>query len=301
MFTGILRKIGEKFMRTKKDIVSTWNQLFILTDVFDNIASVMKSCITRNVDLCILQPLRLILGPSGIGKTAAIKHCCRCISSEDKAEKTTALYITAPCPFSLRAFCQRILDELGESISQTLSLDAVIRLTYKQLITREVRVVVVDDIQNLMYSRSISVIESMGFLKDLAMNCNTAVVGCGLPEAEELLGINKEFSKRFLSLIKLTPFSYDDKFLALLKDIEKQMDTPFPLNLSNIDWHVPEILFRVSDGLIGNLLAYINEIFLNIGLYDDAVELSQMKVTRAAILTPYETRRGKMDSVRNVG
>jgi len=296
MFTGILRKDDAKSMRTKNDILNSWKQLFIHTDDIGNIVSGIESSITRNVDLFIPQPLKLILGPSGVGKTAAIKYCCRCICSDDKAESITALYIPAPCPFNLRAFCQRILDEIGEPVPQTLSLDAVIRLTYKQLITREVRVVFVDDIQNLMFSRNVSVAESMGFLKDLAMNCNIAVVGCGLPEAERLLGKNE----RAFSLIKMTPFSYDDKFLVLLKDIEEQLDTPFPLNLTNSDWHVPEILFTVSDGLIGNLLAYISEIFLNIGLYDDAVELSQMKVSKAAILAPYETRRDKMDSVRNV-
>lgn len=270
-------------MREKKDVLNKLNELLIPTDVVDSIYTVIKACSAGPADLTISQQFWLILGPSGVGKTFAIKHSFSSTDIGDRTENSTVLYFSASETFTPRDICNTILYKLGEKIPNRLSLDCATSLVKQQLKAHEVRALIVDDIQRLLHSGQNSARARMEFLIDLANKNNISIIGSGTPEALRLLELDVP-NKQSFSVINVAPLKYDEKFLSVLKAIEEQIDAPFPIFFSDTISMVPEFLFEVSDGLFGNLIGCIYEVFSHLGLHDNKTELSQMKVTKEVII-----------------
>jgi len=195
-------------MSEKADLLNKLEKNFIPTDVVDTIDTVIKSCSAEPAGVSIPPQFWLILGPSGVGKTYAIEHSCRRMDT-GRTENSPVLYLSVSATFTPKAICKTILHKLGVNNPNRLNVDYAVSLVHQQLKARDVRAIIVDDIQSILYSGRNSAVASMAFLIDLVNQNNISFIGCGTPCAMRLLELNVPMMRRF-SVINIAPFKYDE-------------------------------------------------------------------------------------------
>ena len=204
--------------------------------------------------------------------------------TENNAKITVrpVISINAPSPFSPTRFYQEILSKVGPYYNSDVN-----RLKVFELLNKiKLETLIIDEAQSIMYSRGMNVVEGLEALKDLSNNIHANIVLFGVPSLESLVQMDFQYYRRF-DVKRLHPFlELNDEFLSVLRNIEEQINAPFPLGFSNKSTIIPKTLFKMSNGLISELMKAITEIFFEAGLYNPDVKLSDMKIS--------------LDTIRNV-
>ena len=83
---------------------------------------------------------------------------------------------------------------------------------------------------------------------------------------------------------EMLPFeACNEEFVSFISQIEEQIAAPFPLGISNSPTR-SQILFQATNGLVGKVYDFFEELFFQLGINNANVSISQMKVTNDALI-----------------
>lgn len=208
--------------------------------------------------------LTALVGPSGTGKTIAIRHVQQRIADELGVDNSETGVLTVPVPFSCtaRALAAALLYALNDPSSGDRGTiwQKSIRIV-DQLRAKNVRVVVFDEVHVLSAAgKPAAREETMTWLLNLLDGAGIPVVCVGLPDFLTVLSENARLRLRTTRIIKADPFGWDDydgAFCSFLRMYQQKIGFPEFSDFS--DEAFAKRLHVASKGLIGIVTLLTNE------------------------------------------
>ncbi|WP_171721107.1 TniB family NTP-binding protein [Paenibacillus phytohabitans] len=221
---------------------------------------------------------RFIMGLSGVGKTQMVERYAEKYEGYtqideigDEIDIRPVLYVNLPDPFTIMEFYQSIIYSLNApQIPGRPSMGDVKRQVFTLLKMQKVEMVVLDEMDHILVSRYVKNEEAMSAIKHLTNFGKVSVICVGTPEIEKLRKLDSQYFRR-KPPTKLERFKEcDEEFLQLLASIEEQLLPPKPLFLSDLsaDMPLPQVLHKISYGLVGYLTPILQEAFLLLGVFE---------------------------------
>jgi len=237
------------------------NNIYVSYPRFKEILSAINDC--HHFSNFKDEPECLFLkGETGTGKTTIFKSYAADYprSETDSGSIVPLLSVTIPSPATVKSLVSKLLWELGDpfwdkgSISnQTIRLIGLMK-------DCGVSLVFLDEFQHFIDRDSAKVLKTVSdWLKDLILDTKVPMILIGLPEAETVLQLNSQLSRRFANRHNLSPFSWADdsgiEFRTFLHAVESQLPLMEPSNLSESEMALR--FYYASDGIIGYLMKLI--------------------------------------------
>lgn len=210
--------------------------------------------------------LTLLLGRSGSGKTTIVKRYADRFPATrgPTGSVRPVLYVSLPCPCSIKAMAVTILGALGDPLAdKTTTTASVSRRIIKQLVGQQVGLLIIDEFQHLIdLDRARVLREASDWLKTLLDQAEVPVVCVGLPESIAILEANAQLDRRTDNRIILKPFEWDGgskttdfrMFLALIDQA-----LPFGQRSGLGRTEVAKKIFDASSGLAGQVVRLVRK------------------------------------------
>lgn len=209
-----------------------------------------------------------LVGESGVGKSTLLRKYAAAnpgyvhIDEEGtEYDIRPVVYTDMPQPFTMNEFYQQIVRALGAPQLKGVRVGDVKRQALSLIEQQEVEILILDEMDYILTSRSVKPIEAMEAIKSLTNIGNISVVCSGTTATKKLSEINFQYFRRFPS-VKLPRFTEcDDNFCDLLTNIEMYIAPPEPLGLGNTNMHFPQLLHQMSQGVMGSLIPVLQRAY----------------------------------------
>lgn len=230
-------------------------------------------------------------GPSGAGKSTTLRKFAASFPRTETPTGTRipVLHVQLPCPATCKGMDAAILEELGDPAAHRGTLDAMVARIVLYLRRCEVRLLVLDDVHNMLISETDRKREIVsGHLKDLIKRSGVTVLAVSVPDRiEELLRGNKELSRLFAIRETLYPFTWDAanpesirEFAAFVQCAEQAVGMPVETALPRMD-----LLYRLYNAT-GGVVSYIMALLR--GAQRIALREGRATITLDDLSTAYE-------------
>lgn len=232
------------------------------------VAALDRLMLYGNISAGRASPARclLITGESGSGKTTTVERWCRQFSVEETPEgdKRPVLYIEVPPKCTTKSLAENMLRAMGlaDALASRGSEAALTERVKHHLREQEVQVVVLDEVQHLVDTKSRRVISSAAdFVKTLLNSNSCPIVLAGMPEARVIFEVNEQLARRALGRFVLGRFDWSNEehqtyFAAILAACEKHLPFSNPSNLS-MDVDAAYGIWQFSEGVVGRAVDFL--------------------------------------------
>lgn len=198
-------------------------------------------------------PHMLLVAPSNNGKTELLRHFLALHPSDPnpngEAAKHPVIYVSALGP-DIGDLCGRILDAVNAPYREKSAPGERVRTVTKILGQLGTRMLLVDEINNMMTGGAVKQREFRNGIKDLGNQLRMSIVAAGIEDAYTVFSTDPQLSNRFMPAT-LPRWQEDNEGGALLASFERRLPLRKPSGLKQ-----PEILQKVmwmSEGLIGEV------------------------------------------------
>lgn len=245
-----------------------------------------------------------LYGESGVGKSTLLRRYAAANPGfievdEDGTEYDIrpVVYTDLPQPFTMSEFYQHIVRALGAPQLAGVRVGDVKRQALSLIEQQRVEMLILDEMDYILTSRSVKPIEAMEAIKSLTNIGNISVVCSGTTATKQLSEINFQYFRRFPS-VKLPRFDKcDEQFCSLLTKIEEYISPPQPVGLGNSEMYFPQILFQMSQGVLGSLTPVLQRAYRSIlneheleGLADPEIFVNALLAARKYVLGESEEK-----------
>ncbi len=198
----------------------------------------------------------LIVGPSGVGKSSVLKQYHQWFPKVHEAQLTRipVLLVTTPASPTVKSMAEAILTAMGDPRAIRGSAEEKTLRIYQLFKRCEVELMLIDEFQHFFYAHTIVEFRKVtDWLKNFISVSNTAVVLCGLPEAEIVVQSNEQLARRFSSKYTISPFAINphedfSEFRGLLKAIQELL--PLPVETPLYEANMARRFLIASNGLL---------------------------------------------------
>lgn len=203
-------------------------------------------------------PSMLLVGRSNNGKTRILKSFAAKHGPQENLSGhhilAPVLYVQAPPVPSEAGFYSEILTTLFERVPAS-STDAKRAETIRILRAIELKVLIVDELHNLLAGTSVKQQQFLNMIKYISNELQISIVGSGTGDLLRAVSIDPQVQNRFKPEL-LPKWQMGKEFLKLLKSFESVI----PLQLASQLHERPlaEKLLAMSEGLIGELSELLN-------------------------------------------
>ncbi|QQE78385.1 TniB family NTP-binding protein [Alicyclobacillus sp. SO9] len=225
----------------------------------------------QGTDRDMITPRHLfIYGESGVGKSTLLRKYVKAkenIGYVDVDEEGTqydirpVVYTDLPEPFTKYEFYHQIVKALGAPQPGGSKIGDVKQQALKLIEQQRVEMVILDEMDYILTSRSVKQIEAMEAIKSLTNLGNISVVCAGTPAAKQLTEINFQYYSRFPAIPLPRFHDCDGGFCALLEHIEEHLGLPVTLGLGDRELHYPQLLHKMSQGVLRPLVQVLQRAF----------------------------------------
>ncbi len=203
-------------------------------------------------------PSMLLIGGTNNGKTRLIRNFAQRhpVQENPGGEHVIApvLYVQAPPSPSEAGFYAGILNTLFEKVP-TSSTDAKRGQVVKVLRGVQLKVLVVDEMHNILAGASVKQQQFLNMIKFLGNELQISIVGCGTGDLLRAVSVDPQIQNRFLPEL-LPKWQMNKEFRQLLMSFERTLPLREPSSL-----HEPVLaskLLAMSEGIIGELSMLLN-------------------------------------------
>lgn len=223
-------------------------------------------------------PCMLIVGETNNGKTSIINKFLKSHLPYESEEVTITpiLSVVAPETGSISDFFSKILQSLcvpyrnGDKINKKRELiDNYFKLS-------EIRMLIVDEIHNILVGAVSKQKAFMNSLKNLSTELQIPIVIVGIPDALHATNTDSQINNRFKP-VALRKWQLDRTYLSLLASLEKILPLKNSSNLYSIK-ELAEYIFDTSEGYIGEIIELITA--ASIYAIDNKIERIDIKVLK---------------------
>lgn len=234
-------------------------------------------------------PNLLLLGPTNNGKSMIIEKFRRQhpqLSGPDQ-EQIPVLCVQMPSEPSVTRFYVALLAAMGAPLRPRQRLAELERLTLALLRRVGVRMLVIDELHNVLAGRDSSRREFLNLLRFLGNELRIPLVGVGTREAYLAIRSDDQLENRF-EPIALPLWTVDDQACSLLASFASSFPLRRPSSIASED--MARYLLTRSEGTIGELALLLTE--AAVAAVDSGEEaINQRTLTMAAYAGPSERRR----------
>ena len=223
-------------------------------------------------------PCMLIVGETNNGKTSIINKFLKEHSPYESEEVTITpiLSVVAPETGSISDFFSKILQNLcvpyrnGDKINKKRELiDHYFKIC-------EIRMLIVDEIHNILVGAVSKQKAFMNSLKNLSTELQIPIVIVGISDALHATNTDSQINNRFKP-IALKKWQLDRTYLSLLASLEKILPLKNSSNLYS-NKELAEYIFDTSEGYIGEIIELITA--ASIYAIDNKIEKIDIKVLK---------------------
>lgn len=206
----------------------------------------------------------LIAGPTGTGKSSALKHYLDHFPTHDgdMGLQTPVLYVQTPSAPTVKSLAEAILSALGDPASCKGTSEEKTRRIYKFFEACEVELLLIDEFQHFAeVNRRGSTRDVTDWLKNLINVSRVGVVLSGLPACEQTLAYNAQLARRFSARHDMLAFSYLSGARQLeFRGVLQSLQSTLPID--SIHLHSDAFarrMFVASYGLIDYVIKILEE------------------------------------------
>ena len=242
-----------------------------LRKIFIN-TSIAKAALSRLVDIHTENRRTgtnqglLIMGPSGVGKSALVKKYVSAVNAERaiEMERLPILYLDMPSAPTKKNLGAALLRALKDPYANMNSESAEAKFSRVVTLLENLRVelVILDEAQHLVDYKRSDAYEAGDWIKSLLNTSKVSVVLIGMTRLEGLKRANDQFRRRFSASYTLVPFRPDEEFWPEFAGVIKAMQKMLSVESVNL----------VSDEMIQRLY------FASFGILDYLVKVLERDV-----------------------
>ncbi|MDD3770283.1 MAG: TniB family NTP-binding protein [Sulfuricurvum sp.] len=198
----------------------------------------------------------LIIGDSNIGKTSIINHFISLHPDsmmEDEFQTTRAYKPVIYAKMQTSEEKDLYISILQNFWSPFRSSDSLTKLRYQTIsLMREcnVRMLILDEIQNLLRGTAMKQRIMMDAIKNLSNELMIPIIGAGTQEAVAVLSTEPQLNTRF-DTITLPKWDMDKNFRAMIVALEKRLPLKKPSRLDTKEKAL--LIYKISRGNLGDL------------------------------------------------
>ncbi|MGE4294338.1 MAG: TniB family NTP-binding protein [Campylobacterales bacterium] len=204
-------------------------------------------------------PGTLLVGETNNGKTSILSRFVSLNPSYEGEEATIipVMSVQAPPSPDLSAFYSQILHRLAVPYRNTDKTSKKEQLVHHYFALCSVRMLIVDEIHNILSGTVPKQKVFMNALKNLSNELMIPIVLAGIPDALHATNTDSQISNRFKPVF-LPRWKLDRSFLSLLASIEKTLPLKKPSNLGT----TKELALAIADqaeGYIGEIVELVTK------------------------------------------
>jgi Cdc6-like AAA superfamily ATPase len=205
----------------------------------------------------VRMPNLLLTGPTNNGKTMIIEKFKRLQQEKIKKEENNneqdhesipVVFIQMPSEPSISRFYAKLLETVNTPFTRSHRVTELERLVLKIFKTVGTKVVVIDEIHNLLAGSSSKQREFLNLLRFLGNELRISLVGVGTKDAYLAIRSDDQLENRFEPLL-LPHWQYDHEYLRLLASYLAMLPLKNPSPLTHAA--IAEFIFDKSEGTIG--------------------------------------------------
>lgn len=212
----------------------------------------------RNHPTTHRMPNMMIYGPTNNGKTTIVAQFLRQHPPDENidgdASRIPVLKINMPHSASPRTFFARILEKLNAVWRATASTDALMTNSYRLLRGCSTRVLIIDEMHNILASNVKVRREFLNLLRDLGNELQISIVGLGLESAMRAIEIDVQLANRF-EAFPLPRWKDGSELRGFLKNLEKTTPLRRPSNLT--EDRQAGVILDMSEGILGEMIMLV--------------------------------------------
>jgi SpoVK/Ycf46/Vps4 family AAA+-type ATPase len=206
----------------------------------------------------IRMPNLLLVGPTNNGKTMIIERFgrdhARTPSVDPSVDTAPVLIVQTPIKASIKLFFNACLDALGAPERPTEAIEKKQQQVMYLLKKVGVKLLIIDEIQNVLVGRNTQFGEILNFLKYLGNELQIPIVAVGVKTALQVIHSDPQLANRF-EPFPLRRWKYNDELCSLLDAFERILPLRKTSGLAN-----PVFTQRVvamSEGVLGEIATLV--------------------------------------------
>ena len=236
-------------------------------------------------------PNLLLVGETNNGKSVMLSRFCQLhkpyATHGDEQLVCPVVTVEAPNKPDEKKFYRKLLDQLNAPYRLADRLDRMERQAFHVMQHVNARMLIIDEIQNLLAGSSTSQRVFLNMLKGMANELQIVIVAAGTMEARNAMSADPQMSNRFVQKF-LPKWHYNEDYLRLLASFERLLPLRKPSGLT--DPALAERIFTMSEGTIGEISAVLTTAAL------DAIRSGKEQIDRKLLdqidyVLPSERRR----------
>lgn len=234
----------------------------------------------------------LIVGPTNNGKTMIAEKFCRAHPSRTARNKEhediPVMPIQMPAGATLARIYTALMLALGTPVGSYSG-----RHDFREMLTLQlmrdvgVKLLIIDEIHNLLGANVQRQREVLSFLRFLGNELRIPIVGMGTREAYLAIRSDDQLENRFHPII-LPLWEYGKEFVRLLASLESILPLRKPSHLAAVP--LCELILRRSEGTIGEIVSLINHA-TRVALQNGKEQICAATLEQAAYQSPSVRRR----------
>lgn len=208
----------------------------------------------------IRMPNMLLIGSTNNGKTMIVERFKRQHISYESADKNheiiPVLMVQMPSSPTMQRFYSTILSALGSPIITYPSTAKSEIMALKLLRTTQTKILIIDEIHNLLAGRSDKQREFLNVLRFLGNELRVSIVGVGTKDAYLAIRSDSQLENRFEPFI-LPLWKNDHELMRLLVSFQKTLPLQKASNL--LDPDIRSMILMRSEGTIGEISSLLTK------------------------------------------
>ena len=238
-------------------------------------------------------PNLLLVGPTNNGKTMIVEKFRRshppiaAVDAEDGIARVPVLKMQMPAGPDERRFFGAILDELGMDHWPKERVAAQQNLAVRLMRTADVRVLVIDELHNVLSGPVLQQRRLLNLLRWLGNELQIPLVGVGTAEALRAIRSDDQLANRF-EPVALPLWDEDEAYRRLLSTLEALLPLRKPSGLAQ-----PALagkIFALSEGVLGEIVSIVTRAAA-VAVTSGAEAISPRLIGKTGFISPTGRRR----------